>query len=407
MSTTLGPVSPTPPRAATRSRWRSWGERSQVERVELYAVQSLYTVLVGLLLLVNGSLVVRLSAEQAPVGVVAVVVAVVLAAVGCWALRAATDLWPRYGPLPRRRLAVTAAVCAAALAVAAALPDDPRTAVVLGVWGVLSVGLGGFRDPRVTGVVVVALPLVLGVPAGEVVVYAYGLGAGLFMLFTVRASLWIYGVVRELDGARQAQASLAVAEERLRFSRDVHDVLGRRLSEIAVQAELAARLAEAGDASAPARMEQVRGVAHDALREARALARGYRGTDLDQELQGARSLLSAAGITSEVALDGLPQHWREPTGWVVREAVTNVLRHSRATRVRIAWSSAGAGGTGTLVVRNDGVVDGATGSPGGSGLTGLAERLSPLGARLDAGRRGDDFVVEVLVPAADRAAVVS
>ncbi len=369
-------------------------------------MQSLYVVLAGLLLVVNGSLVGRLSPDQAPVGVVVAAVAVVLAVVGCWSLRAATRLWPRRGPLPRRRLAVTAATCVAALAVAAALPEDPRTAVALSVWGVVAVGLGGFRDPRVTGAVVLTMPLVLGVPSGEPGVYAYGLGAGLFMVFTVRASLWTYGVVRELDDARQAQASLAV--ERLRFSRDVHDVLGRRLSEIAVQAELAARLAEAGDASAPQRMDQVRGVAHDALREARALARGYRGTDLDQELQGARSLLSAAGITSEVALaDGLPQQWREPTGWVVREAVTNVLRHSRATRVRVGWSSAHGDGSGTLVVRNDGAGDAPTGTPTGSGLTGLAERLAPLGARLDTERQGDEFVVEVLVPAADRAAAVS
>ncbi|VXB83470.1 conserved membrane hypothetical protein [Nocardioides sp. AX2bis] len=379
-----------------------------MERVELYAVQSLYSVLVGLLLLVNLSLVARLSPGQAPVGLAVAAVAVVLGGVGCWVLRAATRLWPRHGPLPRRPLVVTAGVCVAALAVAAALPEDPRTAVVLSVWGVLAVGVGGFRDPRVTGVVVVALPLVLGVPAGEPIVYAYGLGAGLFMLFTVRASLWIYGVVRELDGAKQAQTSLAVAEERLRFSRDVHDVLGRRLSEIAVQAELAARLAEAGDASAPARMEQVREVAHDALREARALARGYRGTDLDQELEGARSLLSAAGITTEVALDGLPHQWREPTGWVVREAVTNVLHHSRAARVRVTWTPGPTpDGAGTLQVRNDGAGDATTEGTPGSGLAGLAERLAPLGARLDAGRQGDTFVVEVVVPAADRTAVAS
>ena len=70
-----------------------------------------------------------------------------------------------------------------------------------------------------------------------------------------------------------------MAEERLRFSRDVHDVLGRRLSTIAVQAELAATLAARGDERAAERMLEVRAVAHDALREARELARGYRATD--------------------------------------------------------------------------------------------------------------------------------
>ena len=121
--------------------------------------------------------------------------------------------------------------------------------------------------------------------------------------FSGRASMWLYGIVRELDEANDAQARLAVAEERLRFSRDVHDILGRRLSTIAVQAELAATLSARGDERAAERMLEVRGVAHEALREARELARGYRPTDLHKELEGARSLLRSAGIDVQLDVD--------------------------------------------------------------------------------------------------------
>ena len=149
--------------------------------------------------------------------------------------------------------------------------------------------------------------------------------AGAFLIFTVRASLWLLDVVAELDRAKGARAALAVAEERLRFSRDLHDVLGRRLSTIAVQAELASTLAERGDSRAADRMLDVRAVAHEALREVRELARGYRAVDLEQELHGARSLLRSAGIETRIDVATLPEPWHEAAGWVVRETVTNVL----------------------------------------------------------------------------------
>ena len=153
-----------------------------------------------------------------------------------------------------------------------------------------------------------------------------------FFIFTVRASLWLLGIVKDLDEASHVKAQLAVVEERLRFSRDVHDVLGRRLSTIAVQAELAATLAARGDERAAERMLDVRSVAHEALREARELARGYRATDFLNELDGAGSLLRSAGIEVRVSVDAMPRAWHEAAGWVVRESVTNVLRHSNASR---------------------------------------------------------------------------
>lgn len=184
---------------------------------------------------------------------------------------------------------------------------------------------------------------------------------------------------------RRHHARLAVAEERLRFSQDVHDVLGRRLSSIAVLSELAAISASRGDDRAAAQMLEVRGLAHEALREARELAHGYRPVDLAHELDGARLLLRSAGIEVDLDVAVVPLGWHEAAGWVVRESVTNVLRHSTAGGVCIGFAE------GVLTVVNDGArsrADGAAGPGDGAGLRGLRERLEPLGASLVA--VGDD-----------------
>ena len=125
-------------------------------------------------------------------------------------------------------------------------------------------------------------------------------------------------------------------------------------------------------------MLQVRETAHEALREARELARGYRPLDLDTEVDGAVSLLRSAGVSASADLADLPEAWHEPMARVIREAVTNVLRHSSATRVEMRYAD------GAVVIRNDGLPS----SPRprldeGTGLAGLAEHLDPLGARAD------------------------
>ena len=369
-----------------------WSERTQVERVHLYVVQSLYVLLVGFCAVPVVPLLARMPADRGAVSVVVTLVAAVLTVLGLRALRASVVLYPARGPLPLPEILALAAGAVLALGVAATLADDPRSALALVVFASLAAGLGGLCDPRVLVTLVVALPLVVGVTSQWWGGYLYGLAAGLFVIFTVRTSLWLYDVVRQLEQGRGAQAALAVAEERLRFSRDVHDVLGRRLSEIAVHAELAGRLAEVGDPGAARRMEEVRATAHQALGETRTLARGYRTTDLDHELAGARSLLAAAGISTSVDLERLPARWREPAGWVVREAVTNVLRHSRASTVVIDATE------NRLVVRNDGVPTPVE-PRHGQGLRGLRERLEPAGATLSTTVDDGWFVLEVVVVA--------
>jgi two-component system sensor histidine kinase DesK len=258
------------------------------------------------------------------------------------------------------------------------------------VWSTMAWSLSGLRDRRHLGVLLLVLTAGVLVATRDPGLTMAAFGGALFVGLTVHLSLWMLEVVRRLERTRDTEAALAVAEERLRFSRDVHDVLGRHLSTIAVRAELAAALSRRGEPGAVEMMLEVRATAHDALREARELARGYRASNLDQELDGARSLLAAAGIATRVDVDGLPTPWHEPAAWVVREAVTNVLRHSTATAVGVTWQD------GVLSVSNDGVT--ASAGSNGVGLLGLAERLAPLGAEVSTTMREGVWTLAVTMP---------
>jgi two-component system sensor histidine kinase DesK len=361
---------------------------SRVERVDLYTRQSLYLVL----WLMCASMLFAASPAEGGRGPAFWVGGVLVTALGSWVLNAVLRVYPRIDTFPWSRIGVLVAGCVAYLGAAALPTDSPsaRGAVALLVVTNLAGAVGGLPDNRIGGALIVTCGAVVGLTGREAAGVGLGLGVGLFVVLTVRASLWLYGVVSELDEARHTQSRLAVAEERLRFSRDVHDVLGRRLSTIAVQAELAATLARRGDERAAAQMMEVRQVAHEALGEARELARGYRPTNLAQELEGARSLLRSAGIEVELDIGVVPRAGHEAAGWVVRESVTNVLRHSTAALVRISYQD------GCLRVQNDGVTT--TGQAPGSGLRGLAERLAPLGGRVEAGPEGDRWTVVAHLP---------
>lgn len=250
---------------------------------------------------------------------------------------------------------------------------------------------------------VIALPVRLGAPlgvlglavcgpalvtAGLPVSTALGLLTGTAAAMaligaTWRGSAWIVSVVWELDAARDTQARLAVAEERLRFSRDLHDVLGSNLTAIALKSELAVELSRRGRAEAADQMAEVQRIARDSQREVREVVRGYRTADLSTEAAGAGSVLRAAGVDCEIDLGAgaaaLPPTAQSVLGWVVREAATNVLRHSEAAHctVRLRVEN----GRARLEVENDGVPGQAPGA-GGTGLLGLRERLTAHGGSL-------------------------
>jgi two-component system sensor histidine kinase DesK len=189
----------------------------------------------------------------------------------------------------------------------------------------------------------------------------------------------------ELTAARAELARLAVAQERQRFARDLHDLLGHSLSVIALKAELAGRLLPARPEDAQREVSEIEDVARAALVEVREAVSGYRKLTLDGELGGARMALSAAGIEAEIERESfeLPGEAEAVLAWAVREGATNVLRHSHANRCRFRFSRTATGAS--LEVLDDGVgaVNGGHGA--GHGLTGLAERVSALQGRVLAG----------------------
>ncbi|NMR20401.1 sensor histidine kinase [Cellulomonas fimi] len=219
------------------------------------------------------------------------------------------------------------------------------------------------------------------------------------MAASFRASAWTLGVVWEQDRARTVHARLAVAEERLRFSRDLHDVVGRTLSAIAVKSELAAELSRRGQDGAVEHMQEVRALAQDSLREVRGVVAGLRTADLAAELDGARSVLRSAGVETRVIGDGaaLPVPVQEALGWVVREAVTNVVRHAHAQTCTIDLDVLdGNPPVARLTITNDGVGHAPRG-PRGSGLAGLSERLAAVGGEIEATADDDRFVLRATV----------
>lgn len=373
---------------------RRWADRSDVDRVDLYTRATLY-LMVWLFPLVTLPDFMRTTRDRPELLSAAFAGLVVLATASTVALRAAMELYPRRGPLPLLPITLVVAVAGGACGLARLAPEDPRFAMLLVISVAFAWSLGGFRDNRVAGLGVVLATLAPYVSTFEPRAALVGLVIGLFFVASVRLTLWMLQVIVELEQAKGVQAALAVAEERLRFSRDVHDVLGRRLSTIAVQAELGSALAERGDDRAAEKMLEVRATAHLALREARELARGYRPVDLTQEIEGARSLLRSADISLEVDIGGLPEDWHEPAAWVVRESVTNVLRHSSATAMQVGYADR------VLRLRNDGAHAASTTVPaasGGSGLAGLRERLGPLGGSMSTHLNDGWFEIRVQLP---------
>ncbi|MEV4508799.1 histidine kinase [Dactylosporangium sp. NPDC049525] len=204
-------------------------------------------------------------------------------------------------------------------------------------------------------------------------------------------------LIRELQRTRDALATAAVAEERLRFSRDLHDLLGHTLSVIVVKAEVVRRIAERDPAAAAAQAADIEDIGRRALVEIREAVTGYRESGLTAELTRAKGVLSSAGITATVqrTADPLPEAADQLLAWVLREATTNVVRHSGAQRCDIEISTVD-GAAALSVVDNGGT---ASGAAFGNGLRGLTERLGAVGGTLQAGTRdGGGFAVVARLP---------
>lgn len=234
----------------------------------------------------------------------------------------------------------------------------------------------------------------LGLLAGAVAVPHDGWG-GLAIAYATGISTVVTAViltlaeaVRELRAAREELARRAVEKERLRFSRDLHDLLGHTLSVIVVKSEAARRLAPGDLDAALAQITDIESVGRQALTEIREAVTGYREGSLPTELDRARSALTAAGVEPAVSQSGPPvaPETAALLGWVVREAVTNVVRHSAATHCTITVT--GTQDRVRLTVTDDGrgAAKGATGDGPGEGDDGGAAEGGGAGADQDGAR---------------------
>ncbi|MFI5803157.1 sensor histidine kinase [Streptomyces sp. NPDC051561] len=282
-------------------------------------------------------------------------------------------------------------------------------------WPLLALATGAvIRGPKVGRAM-----LVLAALAGAIAWWRDGWGAinvaygTLISGLVTSAILTLADTVKELRETRQELARTAVEKERLRFSRDLHDLLGHTLSVIVVKSEAARRLAPTHLDAALAQVNDIESVGRQALTEIREAVTGYREGSLTTELDGARSALTAAGITPSVRQSGPPLEPQPSAllGWVVREAVTNVVRHADAAthctitvkgapdRVLLEIADDGR----DVRSEQDGSRTGSTSAPTlvrtGTGLKGLTERLAAAGGSLTAGPgpRGG-FLVKAELP---------
>ncbi|MFC6090002.1 sensor histidine kinase [Saccharothrix lopnurensis] len=255
--------------------------------------------------------------------------------------------------------------------VAAAVPARSRWPVVL-VGGAFTVATGFvFGGDEARPAVVMSLVVVATLVLADL------------------AQLWMWDIALQQERARETTRALAVAEERLRFAADLHDIQGHHLQAIALKGELAERLIGRDDELARRHAAEVAELARTALRETREVVQGYRRASLGTEITNAVGVLRAAGIETAVAGDAadVPPPLQPLFGALVREGTTNVLRHSRARRCDVAISV--VGDAVSVRLANDGVRSGGdTGA--GAGLAGLRERFAAVGGRVEAGQAEPD-----------------
>jgi two-component system sensor histidine kinase DesK len=239
------------------------------------------------------------------------------------------------------------------------------------------------RDAYVTIAGITLITLLLGFPLGLAWLAVPALVLGLWTTTFVSQA----AVVAELRTAREALAQRAVAEERLRFARDLHDLLGHSLSLIVLKNQLAGRLLPADPERSAKEIREAEAVARRALREVREAVAGYRQPTLGEELIRAEQMLEAASIACRIQNGAglLPKPVETVLAWAVREGATNVIRHSRARHciIQIARDDRAV----QVEIRDDGrgrlaARDRAGETAGGSGLSGLAERVADFGGAI-------------------------
>ena len=222
------------------------------------------------------------------------------------------------------------------------------------------------------------------------------------------AAIVTFAVIQVLRGnealaeARAELAQLAAENERMRIARDLHDLLGHSLTTITVKAGLARRLGGTDPARAVSEIAEVEELCRQVLADVRSAVSGYRDVTLAGELARGRELLRASGIAADLptATDVIDPAYQELFGWAVREGLTNVVRHSRASSCAVRLSPSAV----EIVDDGSGEQAGPDDAARGNGLSGLRERAAAAGGRVDAGplQAGGWRLLVTLVPDGSR-----
>ncbi len=207
--------------------------------------------------------------------------------------------------------------------------------------------------------------------------------------------LWHYQVAQEREDARGLAADLAVAEERLRFAGELHDIQGGNLQAITLKAQVARRLVAVDPERAEAEMRAVEDLARAALKDTREVVGGYRKVALADEIDSAARILKSAGVQATVpdAAPSLDADTEKLLGLLVREATTNLIRHAEPSAAELSIVEVDAAIT--VTVTNNGAPE-PTG--GGNGLTMLTERFTEAGGTVEHVHDGDRFTLKGTVP---------
>ncbi|MGC5014911.1 sensor histidine kinase [Streptosporangium sp. DT93] len=200
-----------------------------------------------------------------------------------------------------------------------------------------------------------------------------------------------YGLVEELEEAREREAELAVIRERVRFASDLHDIQGHTLHVVKLKIALAQRLVRGDAERAEQELREVHALVSDTITQTKELAYAQRRLNLSAELENAKNLFEAAGIGVRVDRESeVDAGVGELLGQVLRETTTNILRHAQAGQVRIDLSASG------IAIVNDGAPEAPL--PALRGLATLRERVAAGGGELTVEQKDGRFLTAATFP---------
>ncbi|MDO4260124.1 MAG: histidine kinase [Actinomycetaceae bacterium] len=405
------------------------------ESVRRYTMWSAYFLMISAPFLIL--LLVILSAKSGPLSAGLVISHIGLALFGILFLQDAVNRLLKSAGL-RNWVSIALALTTAACYVLSILSTDPSSGSVSEISdeiSLLSFSLAttGFI-PLLAIVPILSMWQTIATSAGSAFLVTFGIFAalvpagtnildiaptflGFFLLtaffYIMMAALmrWSFAVLAAVSSQEQVdavKADLAVAEERLRIARDLHDLFGRTLTAVALKSELTAALAEKENApKAATEALQVKALADEALKEVRAVLAEYRRPDLRQELAGAISLLASAGIPTRIIGEREAPRWAEEyLALVLREGATNIVRHSAATHADIRLNVTETEATITLTNDQAHTKTPSTNSQNSvapdtpsSGLDSLRARIAEVGGTLTIEQLGPIFSLTARIPA--------